>query len=334
MAYAHVATFGIGTGSSNREDLMDMISIIDPWETPLFLASPKRTVNHVTVEWLTDTLAATSTGGGTEGQDFQMGELSGRTRSQNVTQIFRKDIWVSNTQRAVNPAGVRDEYEYQIEKALKEIARNIECRALAASGASAAGGTATVRLMKSIEAQISTNVDTANTTALGLDTATPGGLSASATLMTEDRFNAMLELIFNSGGNPDSAYVSAAVKRQISAFSGQGASRRNIAMADKKLIASIDMYDSDVGLIQIVLDRWVPQAANTGTNHTGFQGTAHFIETGMINFGILRPIRHVPLAAAGDATRGMVVGELTCMVLNEKSCGRYWGVSNYKGAQG
>jgi len=343
---ASTYVYGYGTGTNNREDLMDMVSIIDPWEAPLFLASPKKTVNHVTVEWLVDSLGATSTAAAAEGADFsQSADAVARTRRQNVTQIFRRDILVTNTQRAVNPAGVRDEYEYQIEKALKEIARNIECGLFMASAASAVGTTATARQWKGLAVQHTTNVDTMNSSALGIQNlATLGGLSASATLMTEDRFNAMLELIFNNGGNPDTAYVNAATKRQISNFVGPASilgaattqhtvTSRNIGASEKKIIASIDVYDSDFGMIQIVMDRWIYQPANVATNHTDYYGRAWFIETGMVQMGILRPIRHVPLAAVGDSTRGMVLGELTNMVINEKANGCYWGVSNFPGAQ-
>jgi hypothetical protein len=317
---------GFGTAGTNREDLIDMITNIDPWETPLFVACPKTQATHVTHEWLTDTLAATSTAGATEGSDFNETFTSAPTRLQNICHIFRKDFKVTNTQRAVNPAGANDWYNYEVQKALKEIARNVETKLLAQSGSCVTGSTAVARVMKSISDFLTTNVESANSTLWGLkDTE---GSAASATFMNEDTFNEILERIFNSGGNPDSAYVSAAVKRQISAFSGQGASRRNIAMAEKKLIASVDMYDSDTGLINIVLDRWCYQPATTSIDHTDLNGNAFFLETPMIRIPMLRPIRHVPLPPVGDATRGMVLGELTVEVLNEKSCGKYWGTAS------
>jgi hypothetical protein len=104
-------------------------------------------------------------------------------------------------------------------------------------------------------------------------------------------------------------------------------------MAEKKMIAAVDTYDSDFGPINIVLDRWVRQAANTAINHSSLIGRAWFIETPNVRYRMLRPIRHVPLAAVGDATRGMVVGELAVIAINEKTCGSFTHVSNYAGAQ-
>src|SRR5262252_8035676 len=104
---------GFGAGSANREDLLDLITNIDPWDTPFYSSAPKVECNHTTHEWLTDTLSATSVAGAIEGADFSADALSNRSRLSNRTQIFRFDILVADTQRAVNPAGVRDEYEYQ-----------------------------------------------------------------------------------------------------------------------------------------------------------------------------------------------------------------------------
>lgn len=337
---------GFAPGSANREDLLDFITNIDPWETPAFTSFPKVKCDHVTHEWLSDTLADPSTGGGTEGADFSIDVVDNRSRHQNVTQIFRADIKVTNTQRAVNPAGIKDEYAYQMRKKGKEMARNIESRLFAASGTSAAGTTGGARLMKNLSdfyatGAISAGVAYASFMNCGTHTAdngssayAPWALSTSsansATLMTEDRLNGMLELCFNQGGNPDKCFVAGPTKRQISAFSGQGASRRNIAMTEKKMVASIDVYDSDFGLIQIVLDRWVPKgllnSASTA-DMTDLTGQVYFLESGMNRIAFLRPVRHVNLAAVGDSTRGMLVGELTLEVLSPKTGLRIMGAS-------
>jgi len=331
---------GFAPGSANREDLLDFIINIDPWETPMFTSFPKgNDVQLTTHEWLSDTLAAASSGGGTEGADFSGETVGSRTRYQNVTQIFRKDIKVTNTQRAVNPAGVRDEYSYQMEKIAKELARNVEKQLVAASGLSAQGTTGAQRVMKSLADFYITGTYTGTgTTAyagfLNAGTASgdgsppwalAGSTSLSATVMTEARFNGILEVIFNNGGNPDQAFVHAGTKRQISAFSGQGASRRNIQMTEKTLVASVDVYDSDFGLIHIILDRWVPKGSTSSIDHTEVTGQAYFLESGMNKIQFLRPFKHTFLAAVGDATRGMMLGELTLEVLSPRSGFRVMG---------
>ena len=117
-------SYGFTPGSGvNREDLLDMIHNIDPWDTPLFSMSPKSKAYHVYHEWPEDTLNATSTAGAVEGADFNLGTNTKPERKVNWCQIFRADTQITNTQLSVNPAGIADTYRYQISKSLKEIKR-------------------------------------------------------------------------------------------------------------------------------------------------------------------------------------------------------------------
>ena len=102
--------FGFLAGAgANREDLLDSIEQLDPSDTPCFNLMPKVTARHTVHEFLTDTLNATSTAGGIEGGDWNFSTATTRpVRLLNYTQIFRKDIAISETQRAVNPAGMAD----------------------------------------------------------------------------------------------------------------------------------------------------------------------------------------------------------------------------------
>ncbi len=110
----YLAGFGPGGSSSNKEDVLDMIINIDPYDTPFTTSAPKTQARLTTHEWLNDTLEATSTAGAIEGADHVGVSAAVRTRITNHTQIFRKDISVSRTQRVVLTAGRRDEYAYQL----------------------------------------------------------------------------------------------------------------------------------------------------------------------------------------------------------------------------
>lgn len=103
-AYGYGIAAGVG---ANREDLLDLISNISPYDTPFVTSAPKVRANGVLHQWLIDTLAATSTAGAIEGDDWTYTAYTTTrpSRLTNYTQIFRKDISVSETQRAVNSAG-------------------------------------------------------------------------------------------------------------------------------------------------------------------------------------------------------------------------------------
>jgi hypothetical protein len=151
-------------------------------------------------------------------------------------------------------------------------------------------------------------------------------------------FNDMLNNIYTQGGNPEQVYVSPKVKRQISAFAVPGATSgnvyaRNIAAVDKKLIGAIDFYESDFGLIQIVLDRWVPESTNTVTataSATATGGQMFFLSRAINRLAWLpgRQVHHELVGKRGDSVAGLVVGECTLEVLSEKANGRIIGVNN------
>lgn len=315
--------FGFLAGAgANREDLLDLITNVDPYDTPWVTQAPKTRASHVVHEWLTDTLAAATTAGAIEGDDYSYTATTTPARVLNVTQIFRKDIGVTETQRAVNPAGFTDAYAYEIQKATKELARNIE-KTVFANVTTATGSSAAARQMKTFESFITTN--TAFVTA-GAAT----GTSAVAGIVAANDFNGILQTIYEAGGNPEQAYVSPAVKRQVSAFTVSN-QNRNIAAVEKKLVAALDMYDSDFGLIQIVLDRWVPQATNTSTatgSATDVSGRIFFLERAKNRLAWLRPMAHTLVGKRGDSVAGIVVGECTLEVLNEKANGVLKSVNN------
>jgi hypothetical protein len=302
-----------------------MIVSISPAETPLVSTMPRTEVKHVRHDWLQDALAATATAGAVDGADFSSAVITGRTKVANITQIFSKGIKVSNSLRAEDLAGVDDEYKYQILKAIREKARDLERRIWSASGTCATGTSSVARTMKTMADFIKTNRFHVRATAIGH---AGGAATASATSVTELGFNGLLARVFARGGNPEVVHTNAAGKRQVSQFNAGTSTRRNVAMADKTLYAAIDVYDSEFGPIEMILNRWVRQAANTATNNTSRIGEMYFIERAMVRLGVYRPLGHLPLAPIGDATRGIVIGEYTLEVGNEEACGRLLGVNS------
>src|SRR6266446_5152689 len=130
-------------------------------------------------------------------------------------------------------------------------------------------------------------------------------------------FNAGLERCYLNGGNPEQVYVSPGVKRVISSFTATN-QNRNIAAVDKKLVAALDLYDTDFGIIQVVMDRWIPQATNTvtATAASDIIGNVFFLERSKNRLAWLRPVMHTLVGKNGDAVRGSVLGETTLEVLN------------------
>jgi hypothetical protein len=324
MAYSGIAPstyrwgFKAGTGV-NREDLMDAIHNIDPWDTPLFTAAPKTKAYHVYHEWPEDTLTATSSAGVHEGSDFDLQSTTTPTRKVNVTQIFRKDVQVSNTQLVVNPAGISDMYRYEVTKGLKEIKRNVEVAAFRrASTAFVTGASGTARIMKSVSDFLSTNAYQINSAGVGGAGTTTGNVSA----ISATRVNKLLQAVYEDGGNPMDVYCAPATKLSLSTFTGANGQRSVITAEDSTVVATMDVYVSDFGPQYIHLDRWIP----TGTASTEAGGThLYFIDRTKCKFAFLRTPKHVPIASIGDSVRGIVISELTLELMNEKGHGMLYG---------
>lgn len=314
-----IGTYGFGFlpgTKANREDLLDLITNVDPWDTPWVTQAPKVRAQHVVHEWLTDTLAATSTAGAIEGDDWTISTATTRpARKINYTQIFRKDVMVSETQRAVNPAGFKDAYAYEVQKATKELARNLESRLFVTSSATAVSGDFTAsRTLTPFRGFITTTATGSGQTVSAV------GSGSTAAAITATKLNDALERCYLNGGNPEQIWAFPAAKRVISQFSQPGGNR-NIAAIDKKLINAVDFYMSDFGMHTIFIDRWIPQptVTATGTASSDMSGNIWFFERAKNRLAWLRPMAHSLVGKKGDSVAGMVLGEVTLEVLNEKA---------------
>jgi hypothetical protein len=277
----------------NREDLTDIIAVITRSETPLFSSLQKVSAKATKHEWQTDTLDTGNANAAVEGADFSFAIPSARTRLYNDTQIFVKTLEVAETQRVVSTAGLDDEFAYQMEKRMKEIATDIEKALIGGTGNSGASGTA--RELKGILSFITTNVES--------------GTGSGNEALTEDMYNDLLQKIWEEGGRPDYTYVNGFQKRQISAFSTPNTRYLEVT-GEGELKNTIAVYESDFGRQRVELDSFLDSDVVLA------------LQRDMWAVAQLRPIRVVDVATVGDAKRGALVGELTMEARNEASSGK------------
>ena len=159
------------------------------------------------------------------------------------------------------------------------------------AGASAAGSAGTARGSKGVIPWVTTNLSTAG-----------GGRD-----LTETIYNDNLQDIFGTGGNPDTTYVNGWQKRKVTAFSATNT--RNIEASSKKLIYSVDVYESDFGLQRVILDRYMPTDKLAQ------------LQKDMWSIAMLRPVKHTPIAKLGSSRAGMVEAEWTVVSFEEKASG-------------
>lgn len=284
------------------EDVMKMVIQLSPTDTPFISGIQKTKASNTYHQWPEDTLASRGDNATVEGASFSYGTVTAPSRISNLTQIFEKTFHVSSTERWVKGAGVDDMYLYQQQKALMEIANDIEHAFI--RGSRASGNASTARRMAG-----ALNFITTNATAV-----------ASGTKLTESFYNGLAELCWDQGGRPDEVYVGAKLKRVISSYTA-GATK-NVASSDKRLTLAVDVYESDFGVQKIFLARDML----TGTNANGIM----MVENRKFKMAIGEPVNTLPeseVAQDTNGTKGVVRGEMTLEVLGERQNAKATGLS-------
>lgn len=278
----------------NREDLTDIISMISPTDTPMLSRFGKTKAKNTLHEWQTDALDSASTAGVVEGSDVETTALTPTTRLSNYTQISRRMFRVSETQEAIDHAGRASEFNYQASKALKMLANDIEKTLHDGTGNSGASGTP--RELKGVRAAITTNVITAGSSAL-----------------TVTKLNELLRTIWAAGGKPNAIYVNGSQKEAIGSFSTP--ITRNVNAMDKKYTNVVNVYDSDYGPLEIILDRYATTTELLALQEDQFK------------VAFLRPVTKKTLPNNGGGPKGVVEAEYTLQYGNEKASGKITGLS-------
>jgi hypothetical protein len=226
----------------NREDLLDIITNISPDETPLMTKFGTSKVTGMTHSWLTDSLGEPKQNAVLETAEFGTTEATPRVKLSNDIQIFMRDCDVSDSQEAVLKAGVKSEMAYQMQKVMKMIALDVEY-AIVNNNTRRAGTSVVAGLMGGVPYFNDVNV---------ID----GTAHAGVTELTEEVLNDAVQEAWKKGGTPDICVVSGANKRIISGFTGNAERQRSADATKIKQI--VDIYESDFGMVNMVLHRLQP----------------------------------------------------------------------------
>lgn len=358
-----------GKDVSQREALADFITMITRDETPFLSTIGKTKATAIYHEWQTDTLDTPGSSRIPEGQDYLEPAASAhsatpavgakfaqdgpnRTRLGNYTQINGKTVAVSGTRRAVDQAGIADEYAYQLKKRGTEMRRDIEHDMVHSFNVSAAVGSqnSNARSAGGYQAFINDGA-TVNYAGQWAAPATAGdGTGKIRSSLTNTNaptkgslalsdIDAVMQKIYQEGGKATQIMLSPKLRRDFSDLMvGDTGVRRNMD-ADGKLRQSVDVYMSDFGDIMVV-----PNYIMGLTNAVQFQNSASspanlaattdvkdfsalIYDPMWFNMATLRPLQEVDVGQKGDSTVGMMVEESTLEVRNPKGCGAIYGLN-------
>ena len=209
----------------------------------------------------------------------------------------------SNTELIVVDDGSTDETRSLVARASQEWDKEIQYIYQENSGAAAA------RTSSGLASWIQTNISAigANGAVGGVDT--PGILRTNGAqrAFTEAQLKGVAASCWNSGGDPSMIMLGSFNKQKLSGFTG--GSTKMTQADDKKLVAAIDIYESDFGSMTVVPNRFSRSR------------DVFVIQPDMWAVAYLRDFQMIDLAKTGDAEKKAMLAEYTLVAKNEAANG-------------
>lgn len=256
------------------------------------------------MEWLTDTLAAADDNAAAEGATFSGDTLSCRTRLNNYTQIMDKMIDVSGTQIAINAAGMKDEFSYQLQKAEKELARDVEVNVLHQTSSAGTSGSPT-RYMQGLIPSITTNSASASAFT---------GASADAVVVHGE-----MKAAFLAGGEPNMLFVAPSLilnfKKAFVDLMGTG----YVENSSDSISTRVGVIQTPFGRCTVDVARYLDASLDAVTDSTVYD---YIVGLDMSTWALafLRPFKVGEEVKDGaDAKKRPIRGELTLEARNENA---------------
>lgn len=326
---APAAVTGTGSAISNREDLLDVLTILAPEETPILSSANKERASSTFVEWTVDTLDAPQTSGVAEGADVTAftDKFSGRARLGNYVQKFRRDYMVSDLQEAVDSVGPAKVAQAEA-KAIRELKRDVEATLMGTQDFSIENGAGTAYGLRGLGDWI----DSSGPSQVPSAFQTPADSIHASGTFTETTLNELITSIYRVTGSTNSLMLVAdtALRRVIADFarldpdgSGAGTSIRDVNYnGDSSTIKlSVELYQSDHGVVSIV--NMNPDCAPDTSN----KDTGYIINPDYFGISELIPMGSTRLPNLGGGERGYVDCALTSLVYHPGAHGKITALS-------
>jgi len=312
-------TFVTSSAVGNREELSDVVSRITPEDTPIYSMMPKAKADSIHPEWEREDLAVPAANAQAEGDDYSSWTaITPPTRLGNYCQIMKKDWIISNTQEAVDNAGRAEKRKHQRLKKGIEIRKDVEF-AIVSNTATVGSGT---RYFGSLPTWIETNESRGATGSSGGfntgDGLTDVETTGTQRAFTKALFDTVLQSCYNNGGSNRYAVLSPYAKTVFTTFMSDSnvASFRYAAQGNgpNTIVATADIYEGDFGKTTVIPNRVMATSAAVARR-------VYILDRDLLEFKWLRNIQDLDIARTGDAEKGVVIGEGTMCVKNEKGLG-------------
>ena len=256
--------------AGNREDLSDILTILEPESTPLTSMANKATASGTFFEVQVDDLSTASFDGVNEGEDVTSfdNKAANRARIGNYVQKFRRTYAVSDIQEIVNTAGVASEFANAESKAVREIKRDMEAAFCSAQDRQADSGAGSPYKTRGMFKFLGVGGQPSDIPAFAQNVA-----NDTTGTQTETTFNSVLQELYEANGMPGGQLTLIAgptLKKEISDFSrqagGAGFAYQVTQPAEsKKITLSVSVYEGDFGTVAIVPSTLLNRTSGSAT---------------------------------------------------------------------
>lgn len=320
--------------AGNREDLLDILSILEPEDTPLLSTLSKtKSPTNIYQEWQVDNLQAPSFAGVLDGADvtsFSNAAVN-RARIGNYGQIFRRDWAVSQVQELSNPAGVSNEVAASKAKKLREIKRDMESAIGSDNDMQADNGTVPY-LTRGLGKWIQNGAQTTNAVPASFRTPSASIDTTATASLTEATFNGVSSSIYqqNGGRRSYTLFAGPSLKSAISNFQrvtgSSGTTKTYMVTQDAKENAvdlNVEIYRGDFHDVTVIptLFNGVVSGDTSITDQRKARG--YVIDPELVGIGYMKGLGAEELENQGGGRRGYVDAIISVVVKNPLGLGKF-----------
>ena len=253
-----------------REDLSDVLTILEPESTPFVSMANKATATGTFFEVQVDDLSTANFDGVNEGEDVTAfdNKAANRARIGNYIQKFRRTYAVSDIAELVDTAGVANEFAASEAKAVREIKRDLEAAVCSAQDRQADSGAGAPYKTRGMFKWLGVGGQPSDVPTFAQNVA-----NDTTGTQTEATFNSVLQELYEANGMPGGQLTLIAgpqLKKEISDFARQ-AGGAGFAFSvtqpaeSKKITLTVNLYEGDFGTIAIVPSVFLNRTSGSST---------------------------------------------------------------------
>ena len=315
------------TAVGNREDLTDLLTTVEPEETPMLSGLPKvRAPKATLMEWQMNGYEEVAFDGVIEGTDQSSfdDKARNRVRDGNRLEELRRPYQVTRRQEKVDTAGVGSEVAFAKGQSMIELKRDWE--SLMGSDQEEQVGTGgQPDLMRAIGKWIdsgNTNIDSA--------VRTPASSIGTTSTLTESTFNDVLQSVYEAAGTVQTMrlYAGSGLQRKISNFTrAEGTTTPtpftvNSNQDAREIVFSVQFYRGDYANVQVISDLFLGRVSGTAYD-TQAKNRGYLVTPDLVQSGILEAPQIFENSDEGGGQRGFAFMEGTLVCKNPKGLGKF-----------